>query len=788
MYESFYQLAANPFRLAPDPNFCFTHSGYKRAREYLEYALAQGEGFVMVTGRPGTGKTMLAETFLQEIDVSRVVAKRITASNYSADDLLRSVAYAYGIDAANVDKATLRHQIQHYFLDHEQAGRRVLLIIDEAQALQHSALEELRILADLQTQSRLMLQLFLIGQESLQDLMRTPDMEQFQQRVIANYHLVPLNLIDARAYIEFRLIQAGWNGDPAFTSNAVLSIYQLSRGIPRHINKICNRLMLLGYGKGAHTLDIGDVTAISEEMRDELLAPMGSSSTLFTGMDSIATIPEIRDGQYSLDDLAINAENMDGRFSAISEATRLAAQRRAQFDARHHDDTDSWFEQQAAASAPVQPSAPVMKEPAAAPVSPAAGVKRQRSAALSRMLGQFKLREAIVVTGATLALTTISIAALPTFMGERHGQAALSQADDPQSSPNEPVPAYKEGLANVAVVARQETAGASVSDPVVTVANDVAAEPVGQEKLQLALAELPALSPAPEAAVAELSSADIDLAERIEAEGPRAMDPVSGAAANPDGEVVELSSTGLDAEDLQDEIPQAGESESATGTRPTDEVEVPGSESETRTARGTIHRQPAGAVSQPDIAGQPDDIDPGSTLVVTAPPEPAVNVVDARIQELLARGQRSIDAYRLMTPSGDNAYGYYSAVLALDPDNASAHKGIQQIMELYATLSRKAMSRQQTDRAARYLDRGLSIQPNNRQLLALQSRLEAMPATSSVVQAPVVERDVPVLDGSVTANEREVHDDMVSRITSFFKKRKAEAERGEVITPAGWDG
>jgi type II secretory pathway predicted ATPase ExeA len=789
MYESFYQLAANPFRLAPDPNFCFTHTGYKRAREYLEYALAQGEGFVMVTGRPGTGKTMLAETFLQEIDVSRVVAKRITASNYSADDLLRSVAYAYGIDAANVDKATLRHQIQHYFLDHEQAGRRVLLIIDEAQALQHSALEELRILADLQTQSRLMLQLFLIGQESLQDLMRTPDMEQFQQRVIANYHLVPLSLIDARAYIEFRLIQSGWNGDPGFTSNAVLSIYQLSRGVPRHINKICNRLMLLGYGKGAHTLDIADVTAISAEMRDELLAPMGSNSTLFTGMDSIAKIPEIRDGRYSLDDLAINAENMDGRFSAISEATRLAAQRRAQFDARHHDDTDSWFEQQATASAPVQSSAPVMKEPAPAPASPAAGIKRQRSsAALGRMLGQFKLREALVVTGATLALTTISIAAIPTIMGERHGQAALSKADDPQSSRNEPVPAYKEGPANVQVVARQETAGTPVSEPVVTVAHDVAAEPGGQEKLQLALAELPALSPAPGAAVADLSSADIDSAERIEAEGSRAMDPVSGAAANPAAEIVELSSTGLDAEDQQDEIPQAGESVSATGARPTDEVEVPGSESETRTARGTIDRQPADTVSQPDIARQPGDIEPAPTLVATAPPEPAVDVVDAQIQELLARGQRSVDAYRLMTPSGDNAYGYYSAVLALDPDNASAHKGIQQIVGLYAALSRKAMSRQQTDRAARYLDRGLSIQPNNRQLLALQSRLEAMPAPSSVVYAPVVERDVPVVEGSVTANERDVQDDMVSRITSFFKKRKAEAERGEVITPAGWDG
>ena len=189
MYESFYQLTTNPFRLAPDPDFCFSHSGYKSAREYLEYALDQGEGFVMVTGRPGTGKTLLVETFLREIDVNKVIAKRIAVSNYGADELLRAVAYAYDIDVAEADKATLRHRIQEYFLQQEQAGRRVVLIMDEAQALQHSALEELRILADLQTQSRTMLQLFLVGQKSLQDLMSTPEMEQFQQRVIANYHL-----------------------------------------------------------------------------------------------------------------------------------------------------------------------------------------------------------------------------------------------------------------------------------------------------------------------------------------------------------------------------------------------------------------------------------------------------------------------------------------------------------------------------------------------------------------------------------------------------------------------
>ena len=108
----------------------------------------------------------------------------------------------------------------------------------------HAALEELRILADLQTQSRLMLQLFLVGQESLQDLMSSPDMEQFQQRVIANYQLAPLNLQDTRSYIEHRLLQAGWKGDPEFSGDAVLSIYQLSHGVPRHINKICNRLVV----------------------------------------------------------------------------------------------------------------------------------------------------------------------------------------------------------------------------------------------------------------------------------------------------------------------------------------------------------------------------------------------------------------------------------------------------------------------------------------------------------------------------------------------------------------
>ena len=336
MYKRFYQLAANPFRLAPEPDFCFSHSGYKRAREYLEFALAQGEGFVMVTGRSGTGKTLLVETFLKGINPREVIARRIAVSNFGATDLLRAVAYAYGIDAAGMDKGIMRHRIQQFFMQQEQAGRRVLLIIDEAQTLSHAALEELRILADLQTQSRLMLQLFLVGQESLQELMCTPDMEQFQQRVIANYQLVPLNLQDTRSYIEHRLLQAGWKGDPEFSSAAVLSIYQLSTGIPRHINKICNRLLLLGFGKDNHAFDEQDVQEISAEMREERLTPLEINQASHYDAENVTNISEIRDGQVAVTELAIRMDKQEVCPAAISEGSLLAAQNMEAFFSRHH--------------------------------------------------------------------------------------------------------------------------------------------------------------------------------------------------------------------------------------------------------------------------------------------------------------------------------------------------------------------------------------------------------------------------------------------------------------------
>ncbi len=294
MYETFYHLNTNPFRLTPDPKFCFSHAGYKSAREYLDYALRLGEGFIMVTGRPGTGKTTLAETFLKDLDSTKVSAKRVAVSGLEADDLLRAVAFAFGIEASGLDKATLRHRIQQHFILQEQRGRRALLIIDEAQGLPSSSLEELRLLADLQSGSRPLLQLFLVGQETLRDLMSTPGMDQFQQRIVATCHLKPLGLQETRAYIKHRLYQAGWKGDPELTWAALLAIYQWTRGVPRHINKFCNRLLLLGYGKGKHTLDEEEVQTIYLELREEQLTPLGSAQE--PSDDFSATLPREETG------------------------------------------------------------------------------------------------------------------------------------------------------------------------------------------------------------------------------------------------------------------------------------------------------------------------------------------------------------------------------------------------------------------------------------------------------------------------------------------------------------
>jgi type II secretory pathway predicted ATPase ExeA len=722
MYERFYQLTTNPFRLAPDPDFCFSHPGYKRAREYLEYALDQGEGFVMVTGRPGTGKTLLLETFLKELDTSNVVARRIAVSNYAGDDLLRAVAYAYNIDAAELDKATLRHRIHQYFIKQEQAGRRVLLIIDEAQALQHTALEELRILADLQTQSRLMLQLFLVGQESLQDLMHSPDMEQFQQRVIANYHLVPLSLIEARAYIEYRLLHAGWNGDPEFKSAAVLAIYQLSKGVPRHINKICNRLLLLGFGKGCHAFDGEDVQTIAAEMREEQLTPMESNQARFTNTETISSIPDIRDGLVSIDDLAIRADKVAADAFAISEASRLEARTKEQFAGRHHDDPAAWNVPHAALAEPVA-------EPEAETVAERKSIR-------------FGWRETFVATAAMLAITTISIAALPSLLGVTAAKDTLSRTD------------YQ-------IREVQNATGAGLPDSsgeeLTTVAEVVVATSIDPVEFRA-----PAQDAVEDELVPDVQEDDIQAATSGMPE--TAIDEQPGAAP------VDIASESW-VDDSENTQLLMDETQVAVAAVPGHAETVDGN-----------YQSPVGIIERKLSSEEEQQI--AVAVPVTEAVEPSH---DERIGTLLSHGRRSLDDFRLLTPEDDNAYDYYHAVLRLDPANEDASEGIQEIVDRYITLTRKAADKHENDRARRYIKRGLSVQPDNRELLVLQDRLDRKIETASIAMNPVA-RSVPASQGTVSASELSTQDSMILGIKTFFKKRQAEGRSGAVDIPTGWDG
>ena len=798
MYEGFYQLTSNPFRLAPDPNFCFNHPGYKRAREYLEYALDQGEGLVMVTGRPGTGKTMLVETFLKGIDTSTVIAKRIAASNYGADDLLRAVAYAYGFDAADMDKATLRHRIQQYFSQQEQAGRRVLLIVDEAQVLQHTALEELRILADLQTQSRQMLQLFLVGQESLQELMSTPDMEQFQQRVIANYHLVPLNLMDARAYIEYRLLQAGWSGNPEFTSAAVLCIYQLSKGVPRHINKICNRLMLLGFGKGNHVFDRQDVQAISDEMRNEQLTPMEGNRAQFTDNETITSIPEIRDGLLSVADLAIRADKVDADASAISEASRLAAKKKAEFTARHHDDPTAWNQQQASSASVVDNSATVSNEAASGSSITVAEIRHFGGALAGQVLSHFKWREALVVTAASLAITTISIAALPSILGNAPARDTLSHTDHPireiqNTNASQSILPDDDETADVLMAELTTTPvppGVAAADE-----GEQAVAPVRDKDDTQAGTDEVADSPAPEDAV----PVSVNLASNIPLPLSSPLDdsPVSDSLVNKQS-APQLDPQPLPAASVETTAvitlpePNGVADDGTVAIGPAEEAQTAAVDSlsiaakqtagaDVQTGSDNINRT-SSPMQQPSVITEPVQVAVAETVLTTEPGQ------DETIAELLSLGQQSIDNYRLLTPEDDNAYGYFSAVLKLDPASEDARAGIQEIVELYVVLTRKAVNRRDNDRAGRYIDRGLSIQPGNRELLALKKGIDRNTGSAPTTRTAAAARRVPAARGTVNAREQATHESMMSRITTFINNRKAEAKRGVVKIPAGWDG
>jgi general secretion pathway protein A len=273
MYEAYYRFTGKPFQLSPDPRFFFSSKGHRRAMSYLVYGVHQGEGFIVITGEIGAGKTMLANTLTRELQARNLVLAQVVSTHLRADDMLRMVAAGFGLSQEGT-KAMLLHKVEQFLLACHKQGKRALLFVDEAQNLPATSVEELRMLSNYTCAAQPLLQTFLLGQPELRKTLRSPKMEQLSQRVIASCHLGPMDSTEIEAYIVHRLQTVGWHGDPSFSKDAVAAIHKHSGGIPRKINVVCDRLLLMGQLDKKHAFTATDVAEVVGELNHEF-APAG---------------------------------------------------------------------------------------------------------------------------------------------------------------------------------------------------------------------------------------------------------------------------------------------------------------------------------------------------------------------------------------------------------------------------------------------------------------------------------------------------------------------------------
>lgn len=272
MYLEHYGLNRLPFQLTPDINFFFDSRAHKRALATITYGLSKNEGFVVVTGEVGAGKTTMIEYLLAHGDLGEVVPARISTTQLEAENLLELICHEFRLRRSGASKATYLRDLNSFFLRTAQSGKRALVIVDEVQNLSRGALEELRMLSNFQHREMPLVQLLLVGQPEFRKRLASPECEQIRQRVIASYHLAPLGPEDVPVYVEHRLTHAGWQGGELFSAAAFDRILEETRGVPRKINRLCDRLLLFGFLEGRDRIDLNAVEAVCSEMAAENLA------------------------------------------------------------------------------------------------------------------------------------------------------------------------------------------------------------------------------------------------------------------------------------------------------------------------------------------------------------------------------------------------------------------------------------------------------------------------------------------------------------------------------------
>lgn len=263
MYESHYGLTSKPFSIVPNPDMLFLSKNHENALTYLEYGLSEKVGFILLTGEIGAGKTTLIRHILNKIESKMDIAV-IFNTNFSSDQLLRRILSEFEITSDTTDKEQHLELLYHFLIERYAQGRHVLLIIDEAQNLSDKALEDIRMLSNLQTDDRVLLQIMLVGQPELKNRLNTPDLKQLAQRIAVNYHITPLDEDQTYHYIGYRIQKAGGTPD-LFTPEAIKEVYKHSGGIPRTINLMCDTALVYGFADGRQHIDVAVIGKVIKD-------------------------------------------------------------------------------------------------------------------------------------------------------------------------------------------------------------------------------------------------------------------------------------------------------------------------------------------------------------------------------------------------------------------------------------------------------------------------------------------------------------------------------------------
>jgi general secretion pathway protein A len=316
MYEDYYRFNAKPFQLNPDPRFFFGSKGHKRAMAYLDYGLSLGEGFIVISGEVGAGKTTLVRNLFRQLDAHSLVAAQLVSTQMDAEDTLRSVAASFGLEHEGLAKSSLLKNLEDFLIAATRQGKRALLVVDEAQNLTPRAVEELRMLSNFQNNDRSLIQTFLLGQPEFRGILQSPNMQQLRQRVVASYHLGPLDSGETQGYIEHRLRTVGWEGSPSFDSEAFAALHRFTGGIPRRINTFCDRLLLFGFLEEKNHFGEGEIDEVISDLKSEV------AHQDFQGPTGVAGMANPNGLQADDSRLALRVEQMERSVNRILPIVR----------------------------------------------------------------------------------------------------------------------------------------------------------------------------------------------------------------------------------------------------------------------------------------------------------------------------------------------------------------------------------------------------------------------------------------------------------------------------------